>query len=130
MIVILNRGLPMGWRASRYRRLHVPSVRQRTEITCLQLDVQDSRAADFPRYCSFVLPNRFSSQPPIFAPTEVPTPGPIRTVPTAAPAMVPPVGKSNGASTVPDTLSGTLVLAAGADRCKLYADTTRQFTLW
>lgn len=37
-------------------------------------------------------PNNPSAHPPTFAPNEVPIPGPISTVPTAAPAIVPPVG--------------------------------------
>ena len=36
--------------------------------------------------------NSPSAQPPTFAPTEVPKPGPMMAVPTAAPATVPPVG--------------------------------------
>lgn len=43
-------------------------------------------------FLSSFLPNRPSAQPPTFAPTDVPSPGPISAVPTAAPAIVPPVG--------------------------------------
>lgn len=43
-------------------------------------------------FFSSFLPNRPSTQAPTLAPAEVPIPGPRMTVPTAAPAMVPPVG--------------------------------------
>lgn len=42
--------------------------------------------------CAGFESNRPSAQPPTFAPTEVPKPGPMMAVPTAAPAMLAPVG--------------------------------------